>query len=380
MKTGTILFVHGTGERLRSQESFPAFLHARAKHFGIGWDIEPCLWGDAVGTEFIGKSLPDPPEENERERQQTREWSYYDADPLFGLRLLSLPDSGNAKGSLGGPPVWELAWEKIRAYVPSDDLDALLDRGALNSTWPAAWGEILGDPVVKEAFQASGDNTADPSRALAEGVIARLVTLAEAPVSRATRGKLIERLRVDWQADVRGVGTLVSKFIAAKATSWLRTHRSEWSNAASLKVGDILLYQTRGEHIRLFLAARAAKLKPPVVLLAHSLGGVACVDLMASPAAPTDVRGLITAGSQAPLFHELGALSSIKEGADLPERFPNWLNFYDRNDFLSYVGRRMFSRVTDVEVKSGLSFPESHSGYWSCDETWLEIGRFLQDG
>jgi pimeloyl-ACP methyl ester carboxylesterase len=119
--------------------------------------------------------------------------------------------------------------------------------------------------------------------------------------------------------------------------------------------------------------------KPPVILLAHSLGGVACVELMASPDAPSEVRGLITLGSQVPLIHEFGALSSLKEGLDLPLSFPRWLNFYDRNDFLSYVAGRVFSRVRDVEVKSGLSFPKSHGGYFGCDDTWLEIKSFLED-
>ena len=44
----------------------------------------------------------------------------------------------------------------------------------------------------------------------------------------------------------------------------------------------------------------------PVVLLGHSLGGVACVDLLAREELPR-VASLITVGSQAPFFYELGA-------------------------------------------------------------------------
>jgi hypothetical protein len=379
MRTGTILFVHGTGARLRSQQSLPEYLKTRASQFNIGLNIENCVWGDPVGAEFSGKSLPDLPEANEHELQRDREWLYYDADPLFGLRLIALPAYSQPKSSLQAPPRWELAWERIRVYTPSGDLEALLKRAGVAAQWPAAWGEIAGDPLVKKAFRASGENIADPARALAEGIVARLLALSDLQVSRAMREKLLDRLRADWQADVRGIGKFVSEFLAGAATRWVRSRRGDWSNAASLIVGDILLYQSRGEQVRGFLAERIAACASPVVLLAHSLGGVACVDLMALPSAPSTVQKLITVGSQGPLFHEFGALVSLKEGADLPSGFPPWMNFFDRNDFLSYIGNRIFTRVRDVEIRSGLPFPQSHSAYFACDETWIEIKRFLED-
>jgi surfactin synthase thioesterase subunit len=75
------------------------------------------------------------------------------------------------------------------------------------------------------------------------------------------------------------------------------------------------------------------------VLLGHSLGGVACVDLLIDPEEKErkQVKMLATVGSQAPYFYEINALSLLEydEKTELPKYFPWWLNIYDRADFLS---------------------------------------------
>jgi hypothetical protein len=111
-KPGTLLFARGTGERLRSQEPFPEYFKNRAANFDVGWDVKACVWGDAAGCEFASKSLPDPPEQTELDRQQALEWSYYDADPLFGLRLLSLPDQGKPDQSYKVRPLGSWRWKR----------------------------------------------------------------------------------------------------------------------------------------------------------------------------------------------------------------------------------------------------------------------------
>ena len=382
----TLLFVHGTGGRLAAVAPFLSELQRQINRFEIDCELVECIWGDPIGVEFEGKSLPDYTEGaalTEHDRLEEAEWSYLDADPLFGLRLLAIPgETANTKQALRAEPAWESALTDIRKYEPSPDLLALLHRGGIQSAWPAAWQELLGNPIVKAAFRASANNTAEPSQALAQAIIAKVIADAYAkgsiPVTRALRAKLVERLKFDWKVDVRGIGTLIANFVAGVATEKLRTHRHGWSTAASLRVGDILLYQQHGERVRDFLAQKIARCRPPVVLIAHSLGSIACVDLLSSPGAPPSVAKLITMGSPAPLFHEFGALASLRTGEDLPPHFPEWLNFYDQNDFLSYVGARLFSKVRDVEIRSGLPFPASHSGYFQADETWIEIKRFLE--
>jgi len=140
------------------------------------------------------------------------------------------------------------------------------------------------------------------------------------------------------------------------ATSALRRHRRDFSDTAALPIGDVLLYQTRGAAIRKFIRDKIAESPLPVTLVAHSLGGIACVDLLAMPDPPR-VTGLVTIGSQSPLLYEIGVLTSMQPPADLPQSFPPWLNIFDLNDFLSYVAKPLFERATDLEVDSGQPFP-----------------------
>jgi hypothetical protein len=120
-----------------------------------------------------------------------------------------------------------------------------------------------------------------------------------------------------------------------------------------------------------------------VILMAHSLGGIACVDLLILEEIP-QVKLLITMGSQAPFFYEINALQSMEFRDEAPEKrlpayFPRWLNFYDLRDFLSYVGQPVFGneRVTDVSVDNRLPFPDSHGGYFSNDDVWGTVLRTL---
>ncbi|NEQ82339.1 MAG: hypothetical protein F6K26_19415, partial [Moorea sp. SIO2I5] len=109
------------------------------------------------------------------------------------------------------------------------------------------------------------------------------------------------------------------------------------------------------------------------VILAHSLGGIACVDLLVTqPMA--QVTLLITVGSQAPFLYEINALYSLEFGQPLPDFFPEWLNIYDLRDFLSYIGANLFpNKVQDILVDSKQPFPQAHSAYWTNPATWKAI-------
>ena len=89
------------------------------------------------------------------------------------------------------------------------------------------------------------------------------------------------------------------------------------------------------------------------------------------------VELLITVGSQAPYFYEVNALQSLEFNSDrnqrLPKGFPEWLNIYDLQDFLSYIGGNIFPSVQDILVDNQQPFPQSHSAYWSNKATWKGI-------
>jgi pimeloyl-ACP methyl ester carboxylesterase len=169
------------------------------------------------------------------------------------------------------------------------------------------------------------------------------------------------------------LGGRLTRLALKIGTNKVARKRGVISDSAYPAAGDILLYEARGSGIRNFIENTIQKTPKPCILIAHSLGGIACVDLLAQKKID-GVSLLITAGSQAPLLYELNALVSLPHGTSLPEGFPPWLNLYDKHDFLSYIGAGVFpKRVTDVLVNNGQPFPQAHSAYWKNPEVWNAI-------
>lgn len=385
MGPGTILLVHGTGVRLKDYQSSLSQARRVAAQTGVREEWVDCAWGDPIGVEFQGKSLPGPPSAQRLadEEADFAHWGWLFADPLFELEKLTIRgDGAGSEGEIPGrKPDWKVLWDEIAAYQPTTELRLLLERGALADLWPSTWSWIIqGSPIPPQAFEASRYELAEASHALARAVIAQLHVEAwrtgiVAP-SRALRQRLLERLLADWGQQVLGIGDLFAQALKRLATSALRQHRERFSALAALPVGDILLYQAHGEQVRRFIREKIAAARPPVTVVAHSLGGIACVDLFALPGAP-QVAGLVTVGSQSPFLYELGALYALQPPDPLPAGFPRWLNLYDRNDFLSYVAGPLWPEVEDHEIESGQPFPESHGAYLGNDEVWRLINEFM---
>lgn len=381
---GSLVFVHGTGVRLPGYQSSLEAAVAAATAAGITSDFVECAWGDPLGVEFTGRSLPDPPSDQQLadEEADFARWRWLIDDPLFELDKLTIRDAhASAPVPIPGlKPAWRKTWDGIAAYTPTDELALLLKRSGLEACWDAAWRSVVDASVASLAYERSAHEIPEASAALARAVVAQLHVTASmrglAGPSRDTRRKLVERLLADWKQSTYGGGAFLWNMFARAATRVLREHRRRFSDMATLPIGDILLYQSHGAVVRDFIRKKVAGARPPVTVVAHSLGGIACVDLFALPD-PPEVRALVTVGSQSPLLYEIGALSSLKPNEPLPNGFPPWLNVYDRNDFLSYVAHRLFSTATDVEVSSGQPFPEAHSAYFGNPEVWREIRSFV---
>jgi len=374
--SGSLVFVHGTGVRLAGYEQSVDLVRREIDAAGLTCDLMTCAWGDPLGITFEGRSLPEPPQI----REEDARWAWLLDDPFLELERLSIRYDPSAPPSPPGRrPQWSEDLAKIRAYRPSDELSGLLGRMDLEDDWLSAWASVIGSPLVALAFERSGEagELADCGRALARALIAQLHVLAttagrQGP-SGTLRERLYERLATDWGYGVYGLGTFVSGLAKRAATASLRKHRAHLNQIITGPIGDILLYQARGAEIRAFIRHKVEQAPAPVILVGHSLGGVACVDLMAMAGAPA-VSALVTLGSQAPYFHEIGALSSLNEGDQLPAGFPPWLNVYDRNDFLSFIGEQIFpGRVRDFEARSGQPFPESHGAYFGNPAVWAEV-------
>ncbi|MFE2307023.1 hypothetical protein, partial [Streptomyces sp. NPDC059411] len=279
-------------------------------------------------------------------------------------------------GAGGGPP-------------GAGEQAALLRGTGLAAGFPAALEAVAGSA---EAARAGARATEEPQARELATALARAVTAAalasagaEADCTGAERDRLVELLTTRLGGDARVPGARAAAVLgrlAMRVTTQplLNAWRGSLTVGATPALGDILRYQARGADLRAFLHARITAEPGPTVLIGHSLGGIALVDLLALAAARGEpVPGaalLVTVGSQAPFLYELGALTGIAPGTKLPYAFPRWLNVYDRQDVLSYLAEPVFPgdpRVSDHEIGSRQPFPACHSAYWKQDSLYARI-------
>ena len=417
----SIVFVHGTGVRSWSYRVTADKVQAALRSRGFKGHFEPCVWGDkhGAGLSHQGRSIPQfsglqatPPDA----RAWQALWSLLAADPYFELRELA----GGTAAHAQLPPAAKQALQNFPALLRSLSSDAVVlakSRGLLSA---ALLTEALdtvaaSDPLALALKAAPGVNTglrqaaaravvawaqqqrADPTRQQAgdgagdgksDGKSDSNIDSDSAPLPQAQRDALVSALvdalgGVEMGAAADWVKKRLIGLGARWATDLAQRHRDVLYNGAYPAAGDILLYQKDGSAIRDEIAQHVAACTGPVAIIAHSLGGIACVDLLVERALPT-VQVLVTVGSQAPLLYEMGALRHLALNQKLPPHFvPTWLNVFDPDDLLSYQAAPVFTpptpsaTVRDLQVPSGQPFPMSHSAYWESDLLWDTVAPML---
>ncbi len=397
----TLLFVHGTGVR---QVSYNETLQLITEAIGVSAEVLPCYWGD-LGSQLgaAGQSIP---AYDSTRRSLNLEadiihsqsysialWQALLVDPLHELRSLGLkphtfvPPFQQTQGQ-------QLIQEGLQLEL-SEPLRALLLRGGIEpATFDTARREVLVSQALRTALGDANEDLGEYLAAMARAWIATAANHAHADKLQSTGElwwpalvldvdlrTLTEKLLIEaLGGEERGVAQWVMHHLSWPLrwgfTQWGANRRGAFSDAAYPIAGDIMLYQARGEAIRARIRDHILAAAKPVHLLAHSLGGVACVDLLATEALP--VQQLITVGSQAPFLYEINALPCLPFGHPLPASLPPWLNIYDRRDFLSYIGASVFTgRIVDRCVDNRQAFPASHSAYWWNSEVWEAIRSTL---
>ncbi len=384
----TVIFVHGTGIREREyNETFQIIeqkIHAQRPDI----KVSPCLWG-VLGARFNDNRASVPLENATLALSESEEdaeivlWGQLYRDPLYELRLLSLKpiESGNPFGEEPG----DVLQSRVASLTPGSQLEAKLQEAGIAEVFePAREAVIRSEPYERALLTVSESDLSEYYAPIARAVVAQAMFISELqekfpPIltDAQLRDEVVELLTLALgEAELGLGGWLLKPFVALaqhRGTNYVRGNRLELTDKISPMPGDILLYQTRGEKIRAFIQQQIEQAEPPVVLIAHSLGGIACVDLLVQQQL-SQVELLVTVGSQAPFLYEINALYSLEYGQLLPEHFPQWLNIYDLRDFLSYVGNKIFpERVQDVRVDSRQPFPRSHGAYWTNAKTWEAI-------
>lgn len=404
----TVLFVHGTGVRRSKYERDFQHVERKLQNRLPTLKIEPCLWGDAVGAKLHlqGLSIPHYDVTGGQVTSEELEielWGHLYADPLFELRVFAIR-SGAKRSMIGGVTLGDELDDMVRDLENLQKFPQLhmkLRKAEIDQVFEQARITVRESIPYREMRQTVSSPMGTYQTAIARAIIAESIALASRQQPEVIllydailRDELVHLVEValgytstamgpgEWiVAKLLGTGrAIIGRGMATLGTPLIEWRRGAITDATSANAGDILVYQAHGEDIRRYIQMRIDEIEPPVVLLAHSLGGVACVDLLIENDLRERVKLLITVGSQAPYFYEIGALHSLPFDQGLPEHFPDdWVNLYDLSDFLSYIGANVFpKKVQDIPVKSRQPFPQSHGAYWTNPTTWKTIVHAIQ--
>ena len=397
VKMGRLIFVHGTGVR---RKSFDSSFAAIKRRFGAISDLQatPCYWGDG-GADLPknAKSIPDfdKPKEEEKELDNTSTlWGLLYSDPTYEFKILQMREQTKKAGKPGQEKPWKLLREKAIKFQPSDQLKNMLEDSDLIRVFIKARDNVVADPSFKAGLETAGDALGEYREAIARAFLAESIRLhaqqLECPgwLRADKRMRLVTQLVDELGGKELAFGGWLLNQMVRLSTPFIRNKRDPISSGVSPMIGDILKYQAKREMIMdpLRKLIHEHQAERPVVVLAHSLGGVGAVDLLIAEDLPVDL--LITVGSQAPFFYEIGALSTLKLGEKLPSYFPKWINVYDPRDFLSYCadgvfycdgqnGNRVADSIDEQRVDNGQPFPESHSAYWENPDVWEFVKKHL---
>lgn len=400
-----LVFIHGTGGRQEAYAETLQHMEQAVQRWIPKGVLVPCLWGNALGAKLNagGASIPSYSEAKggqmlSPEEESIRFWEALYQDPFYEMRLLGLrpiQDDVIVPGQL--TPSQQLQ-RRVEALAEADDLRAQLDKLGIGQVFDQACDIITGpdSKPYRRLLETASSNLSEDYATIARAIVSVSRILCKDRgiypwllVNDALRDQAVDAIQQTLSAEEAAMGVgdwvkgLVTDLALGLGTNKIQRQRGAIMDGAYPFAGDILVYQAKGAAIRRFIRDQVLsdKVKPPVVLLAHSLGGIACVDLLIEEDLTHKVAGLITVGSQAPFFYEIGALQTLPYGAPLPAHFPaQWLNIYDLRDFLSYVGNQpgIFpGQVVDIGVNNKQPFPEAHGAYWANDETWQAIAEFL---
>ncbi|WP_063734447.1 hypothetical protein [Streptomyces sp. RTd22] len=398
----SVVFVHGTGVRATSYEKSLARVVSGLGRVRADIRVVRCFWGEQHGAS-LGLGGASVPVRTKRrgvggddlldEDDPLAVWALLEVEPLAELREFAetakarLGKGARAGFVLGRRDPWQAVADQVRRLslaAVTDDTGTLAE---LVSDLAPHLGPATGRAAQEISRALGGTPPADGIEAIAaRAVYALAIQRAEGPhgddeplaVDGADRDTVVGALTDQLGGTSRGgITARAAKGIAVRAlnsylsplSSLAHTLRGGITKKSVPASGDILRYQVRGAGVRAAIRTavrEAAAGGGPVVLLAHSLGGIACVDLLADPTErPPEVDLLVTVGSQAPFLYELDALTTLRRGEPLPGAFPRWINVYDEQDLLGFVAEKVFpDRVTDLRVDTRQPFPRAHTSYF----------------
>lgn len=401
----TIYFIHGTG--VRDVSGTISQLRDKGGNL-LGWkpdQIVPIEWGKVVGPQplDISRALPPgtrdaaPPAAPVREDPAAL-WGLLLADPYAELRVLAFGPSMSAvdPNALPDPTVLQPS-ARVLAGLQALGVDstAAAAAGVTAAQVNNAAGQIAGNPIVGDAADKAA-TYGQIAEVVARATVALVLTtpgVDDAPPSAlydaAAREQLVVAVANALDPDgQRGlIGDFAKRVVGEIASKVAVQKRLDFMGPFSNFIRDVSFYLQHGATMRDFIGAQLRQHSGDgeVVVLGHSLGGIAAVDLLADPTSSSGpdklrVDWLVTVGSQAPYLYLLDSLASLSPKTPDVQPFQPWLNIYNTQDLLSFCAQEVFPACThihDEALHADVPFPASHSAYWGQDGLYTILRRYL---
>lgn len=386
---GTLLFVHGTGTREAGYRSTLQRVQEGAANYLPDVTVQGVPWYESRTDfpELIERALPLAGSRAVREATDpaVTAWRLLAQDPLLELAIIGEAAAPAPAGvTIGGvSPAAQLVQDVSTLSAESKPLGGFTEEEFREACRVVGQSTELREAAARTA----GADVPTLASAASRAVVATLFQahVDDAPGSEpramlvtAERDTLVGAIFADLVDASRGLGSWLLERIAGLGTGVGRWQRSGLTAAGVGFFSDIFFYEKRGDAIRTQIAEALGHAEPPVVILGHSLGGIAAVDLLSSPTT-AQIELLVTVGSQAPILFAMNALGTLQPPDQNRVRVAKWLNVFDRNDLISFRASEIFALdsgiIEDREVSSGEPFPMSHGAYFVNPEFWKVLAE-----
>jgi hypothetical protein len=306
------MFVHGTGVRSPAYAAACQLIETKLTQYAPDVELAKCMWGDDFGASLShdGKSIPTYGETRSfgqfDEDALSALWFLLLQDPMFELRLLVDAHAESLNHVPNEEPPGVLMHHQFAALRLSDPLaQEMIAMGMGNASDILGARKILSEVVDQitssipyqkvELCRAAGSPR--HREVLARALVASMQKIALEAGLPMLDFKCLETLVKHVESmfgnDTRGIlATVLTPFFGLlfNLSTWhARRKRTALTDAAYPAAGDILVYQARGASMRNFIRSHVSNFpNDEVFLLAHSLGGIACFEMLVE-AAPSNV-------------------------------------------------------------------------------------------
>jgi hypothetical protein len=362
-----IVFVHGvatrSGSALDQSEKAMAGLLARVIFHGVPHQMHAPRWGDHV---------PKIPETIFATGQAAASFSLAVGDTDIGLGLsddaVELPSVG---ALAAGNPQFVIDAVMTRLVDDAEREERALTDHELD-LFAAAVDAVDDD---RQARDLTGAATSDDELAFALLADADSMSVGAA-ITDAVRG-ITDR--------IRNIASTAAYGLVHDAVR----------PAVGLFSGDVFAYLNNGDLRARITATVGGKLRDawtdrtgdePLIVIAHSMGGVIVTDMLSDLAGsglpPTfKVDFLLTVGSQPGLFQAVGALAGGVPASGMKQRRPAcvqaWCNVFDPIDPLAFMAGPMFDGVEDLEFNSVTGVVSAHTTYFKRPQFYARLRERL---